>query len=214
MIWANVSRIAAVLALTLALSSCYIPDKFHGELRLSKYGDWALNYEGDLIYAPILHDYADGKITSENEDERNNNIYKDLVRDPAIKDLKRVGKGRFHVKYDRQGRLGKVQLTALIRRDARMLALKSAEDGTIIVAGNGIKSSDAQRMAELGISMQGEFRITTDANVLRHNATEVRQFGQYKVYIWKIENALSQTPHLAFVRDPDPQRPLPERVSQ
>ncbi|MBC7953909.1 MAG: hypothetical protein H7Z12_19085 [Rhodospirillaceae bacterium] len=211
---AIVWRIAAVLALTFSLSSCYIPDKFHGELRISKYGDWALNYEGDLIFAPILHDYADGKITADNEEERNQNIYKDLVRDPAIKDLKRVGKGRFHVKYDRQGRLGKVQLTALIRRDARMLALKSNEDGSIIVAGNGIKSSDAQRMAELGIGMQGEFRITTDANVLRHNATEVRQFGLYKVYIWKIENALSQTPHLAFVRDPDPQRPLPERVSK
>lgn len=201
-------RIAALLALTLALSSCYIPDKFHSELRLSKYGDWALTYDGDLIYGPILHDYADGKITAANEDERNDNIYKDLVRDPAIKDLKRVGKGTFHVKYERMGRLGKVQLTALVRRDARLLALKSAEDGTIVVAGNGVKPSDAQRMSELGITMQGEFRITTDATVLRHNATEVRPFGQYKVYIWKIENPFSPSPHLVVQREDDPARPL------
>lgn len=205
---AFVARMTAVLALTFSLASCYIPDNFHGELRLSRYGDWALTYEGDLIYAPILHDYAEGKITPENEDERNQNIYKDLVRDPAIKDLKRAGKGRFHVKYERMGRLDKVQLSALLRRDARLLALKSAEDGTITIAGNGVKPSDAQRMAELGITMRGEFRITTDATVLRHNATEVRPFGQYKVYIWKIENAFSPSPHLVVKRENDPQRPL------
>lgn len=198
----------AVLALAATLASCYIPDKFRGELRLSKYGDYALSYEGDLIWAPILHDYAEGKITPENEEEKNNNIYKDLVRDPAIKDLKRAGKGRFHAKYERMGRLKKVQLTSLLRRDARLISLKSNEDGTIVVDANGVKASDAQRMAELGIGMEGEFRITTDANVIRHNATEVRPFGQYKVYLWRIENALSPTPTLVMLRDDDPARPL------
>jgi hypothetical protein len=205
---ASLSRIAAAFTLVLLLSSCYVPDKFQAELRLSKYGDWALNFEGDLIYVPILHDYAGGKVTPENEEEKNNNIYKDLVRDPAIKDLKRVGKGRFHVKYERMARLGKVQLSALIRRDARMLALKSSEDGTIVVAGNGVKAGDAQRMTELGVTMQGEFRVTTDARVLRHNATEVRPFGNYTVYIWKIENAFSPSPNLLVQREDDPQRPL------
>lgn len=205
---AFVARVVAVVALTFSLTSCYIPDNFHAELRLSRFGDWALSYEGDLIYAPILHDYAEGKITADNEDQRNQNIYKDLVRDPAIKDITRAGKGRFHVKYERMGRLGNVQLSALIRRDARLLALKSAEDGSITIAGNGVKPSDAQRMTELGINMRGEFRITTDANVLRHNATEVRSFGQYKVYVWKIENAFSPSPHLVMQRESDPQRPL------
>lgn len=198
--------VAAVLALTLA--SCYIPDKFRGELRLSRYGDYALNYEGDLIWAPILHDYAEGRITPENEEEKNNNIYKDLVRDVAVRDLKRAGKGRFHVKYERMGRLGKVQLTSILRRDARLISMKANEDGTIVIDANGVKPSDAQRMAELGITMQGEFRITTDANVLRHNASDVRPFGEYKVYVWKIENALSPTPTLVMLRDPDPRRPL------
>lgn len=201
-------RLLAALVLLLPLASCYIPDKFKGELRLSRYGDYALAYEGDLIWAPILHDYAGGRITPENEEEKNNNIYKDLVRDPAIKDIRKAGKGRFHVKYERQGRLGKVQLSSFLRRDTRLISLKSNEDGTIIVDANGVKSGDAQRMAELGITMEGEFRITTDGNVLKHNATEVRSFGAYKVYVWKIENALSATPTLIMLRDPDPNRPL------
>lgn len=200
-------RLAVAAVVVLPLTSCYIPDKFRSELRLSRFGDYALTFTGDLIYAPILNDYAEGKITPDNETEKNENIYKDLVRDPAIKDLKRSGKGRFAIKYERTGHLDKVQLVAFTRRDARMLSLKSNEDGTIIVQGNMVKTSDAQRMVELGIDMQGEFRITTDAHVLRHNATDVRTFGQSKVYVWKIENPLSPTPSLVILRDPSPARP-------
>jgi len=56
--------------------------------------------------------------------------------------------------------------------------------------------------------MEGEFRVTTDGKVIKHNATEVRPFGEYKVYIWKIENALSPSPFLAMLREDDPARPL------
>lgn len=204
----GMARIAAVLALALTLSSCYVPDKFKSELRLSKYGDWALTYDGELIWAHILHDYADGKITPENEDARHENIYKDLIRDPAFVSVERSGKGRFKVRYERVGRLGKSQLSAILRRDARMLGIKSNEDGSIFVTGNGVKSADAARMAELGIGMTGEFRVTTDARVLQHNATEVRSFGVYQVYIWKIENPLSPMPRLVALREDDPSRPL------
>lgn len=204
-------RFVAALVSLLALSSCYVPDKFRSELRLSRFGDFALSYEGEMIYAPILHDYANGKITPENENERLENIYKDLIRDPAFKLVERAGKGRFKVKYERMGRLGKVQLNAYIRRDAKLLSLKSTKDGGIIVDANGVKPSDAQKMSEIGVGMEGSFRVTTDGNVLKHNATEVRQFGLYKVYIWKIENPLSPMPFLVMLRDDDPTRPLPDK---
>ncbi|HSV28332.1 MAG TPA: hypothetical protein VLL76_02205, partial [Candidatus Omnitrophota bacterium] len=194
-------RIVAALLSLLALSSCYIPDKFRSELRLSRFGDYALSYEGELVYAPIMHDYVQGKITPENEQTRNDNIYKDLIRDPAFKSVERAGKGRFKVRYERTGRLGKVQLSAILRRDAKLLSLKSTEDGGIIVDANGVKPADAQRMAELGIGMEGEFRVTTDGKIVKHNATEVRSFGQYNVYVWKIENPLSPSPFLVMLRD-------------
>ncbi|MEW5729286.1 MAG: hypothetical protein AB1918_15770 [Pseudomonadota bacterium] len=205
---AGLVRGLLALAALLTLASCYVPDKFRSELRISKYGDYALSYEGELIYAPILHDYAEGKITPENEQQRNDNIYKDLIRDTAFKAVDRVGKGRFKVRYERMGRLGRTQLTAILRRDARLLALKGNEDSSIIIDANGVKPSDARRMAELGVGMEGEFRVTTDASVIKHNASEVRPFGQYKVYVWKIENPLSPSPYLVMVREDDPARPL------
>jgi hypothetical protein len=202
-----------VLGLVFLLSSCYIPDKFKAELRLSRFGDYSLSFDGDLLHVPTLHEYARGNIKPDDEAERLENIRRDLVRDVAFKEIVPKGKGRFGVRYEREGRLGKVQLVALIRRDARLLSLKSHENGAIVVAASSPKPSDAQRMSQMNVSIQGEFRLTTDANILEHNAAEVRPFGRYNVYIWKIENTFSPVPRFLFVRDPDPSRPLPEPKS-
>lgn len=203
-----------VLAAVLLLSSCYIPDKFRSELRLSKYGDYSLTYKGDLMFAPILDDYRKNKVKPEDEAERQENIRRDLSRDIAFRKIEAKGKGRFAVEYERVGRLEKVQLTSLIRRDARLISLRSVENGAIIIKANAMKPSDAQILAELGLNMEGEFRITTDGNVVEHNATQVKPFGTSKVYIWKIENPLAPMPHLVMIRDVDPQRPLAPRASE
>lgn len=208
------ARRLGVVAALLLLSSCYIPDKFKSELRLSRYGDYSLTFKGDLLWAPILDDYRKGKVTLQNEQEKLDNIRKDLIRDVAIRKMESRGKGRFAVEYERAGRLGYVQLIALLRRDARLLAMRSKENGVIVIHANSMKPSDAQILAEMGLNMEGEFRITTDGNVVEHNATEVRPFGAAKVYIWKIENPLSAMPHLVMLRDDDPNRPLAPRASE
>ena len=198
----------AVLMLLPLLSSCYVPDKFRSELRLSRYGDYALSFDGNLTYAPILFDYQKGTITADNEEERNNNIYNDLIRDKAIKSAKRVGKGTFAVKYERMGRLGLSQQSTILNRNARMLTLKSEPNGMIFIRGASIRPVDAQNMAKYNIGLSGEFRVTTDANVLNHNANEVRAFGIYKVYIWVLDGPLSPSPSMQVLRADDPQRPL------
>lgn len=204
----GVIKYLGLLTLVLSLSSCYIPDKFRSELRLSRFGDWSLSYDGDFIYAPILHDYANKTISAADEPARHENIRRDLSRDPAVKSVEARGKGRFAVHYERMGRLEKSQLVALIRRDSRMLSIRSFDNGAITVRAAAIKPADARRIAEMGLDVTGEFRITTDANVVEHNAGEVRPFGAFRVYVWKIENPLSPPPRLTMIRDMDPGRPL------
>jgi hypothetical protein len=131
-------------------------------------------------------------------------IRHDLARDPAVKTIVSEGKGSFRVHYQREGVIGPNQLIALLRRDAALIRMKSMPDGRIFIAANGVKPADAEAMAKFGVGMSGEFRITTDANVLQHNASEVRPFGAYQVYIWKIDNPLSPMPHMAIMREPDP----------
>ncbi len=206
--WRTVKALMA-LAAFLTLSSCYAPDNFHSELRLSRYGDFELTFDGDLLYLPILYDYEHGKVSPADEPRRLKEIHDDLVRDQAVKSAVSLGKGRFRVHYVRMGRLGRDQLIAVLRRDARILMLKSEPNNRIIISANSLRPADADAMTEAGFTMHGSFRITTDANVTSNNATEVRQFGKYKVYIWNIENALSPMPYLTMIRDVDPQRPLP-----
>jgi len=201
-----VSMLAAGGALLLVLASCYIPDKFRAELQFSRYGEYRMTFDGEIMYAPMMHDYAEGKITPEEEPERLEIIRRDLVRDPAVKSIESLGKGHFKVHYVREGALGPNQLIALFRRDAALIRMKSMPDGRIFIAANGIKPSDSETMAKFGLGMSGEFRITTDANVVAHNAGEVRPFGAYQVYIWKIDNPLSPMPHMAILRDIDPAR--------
>ena len=97
----------------MAVSSCYIPDKFNSELRISRYGDYSLTYKGDLLWGPILGEYRQGNINAENEPAKIANILKDLSRDGAIRKIESLGRGRFAVEYERSGRLERVQLIAL-----------------------------------------------------------------------------------------------------
>lgn len=201
------------LVSALTLTSCYAPDKFHAELRMSRYGDYALSFEGELVYLPIQHDYAENKIKPEEDAARQENIRKDLARDTAFSTVTPLGHGRFRVKYlgpvrngKAGGRLGQDELVSIIRRDAHMLRIKSNPDNQVVILADSLKPTDAEAMAQGGLGMTGEFRLVTDGNVIKHNATEVRTMGAYKVYIWKIDNPLSPMPHAIMIRDIDPSR--------
>jgi len=208
-------RGATLAVLLLVLNSCYVPDKFKAELRMSRYGDYALSFEGDLLYVPLLHDYAENKVPKEEDAARQENVRQDLVRDTAFTDVRVMGHGRFHVKYlgpvrrgKAGGRLGQDELVSIIRRDVHILRIKSNPDNQVVILADSLRPTDAQAMQQQGMTMQGEFRLTTDGNIIKHNATEVRDMGPYKVYVWKIENPLSPMPHAIMIRDIDPERSL------
>ena len=213
-------RCSVLLVVMLVLTSCYVPDKFKAELRLSRYGDYVLSFEGELIYVPIQHDYAENKVKPEEDAERQENIRQDLARDTAFSEVKGLGRGRFRVKYQGPirhgkagGRLGQTELVSIIRRDLHMIRLKSNPDNQVVLLAESIRPTDAQALQQVGLNVQGEFRLTTDGNIIKHNATEVRDMGPFKVYIWKIENPLSPMPHAVMIRDIDPERSLRDTVN-
>lgn len=192
----------AVAALLLAvLAGCYVPNQFKSEIRIGRTGGYAMTYEGELIYAPLFEEISKGGLTPKDAAEKVAAVERDLTRDPAFKEIRNLGKGRFLVKYEQQGVLDGNQLISFVRRNAPIISIKSTENGMIAVYGAAIKPSDAQRLTQVGIDMAGEFRVTTDARVLEHNASAVRAYGPYTIYIWRIDNPLSPTPKLVIARD-------------
>lgn len=187
--------------LVAGLAACYVPDNFKSEIRLGRNGDYALGYWGDLIWAPLYRDIARNALSQEEITKKIGEIQKDLTRDSHFSSVESLGKGRFKVAYETEGHLKDTDIIAFVRRNAVIIEMIAKADGTVIVTGNTMKPTDAQTANDMGLNVQGEFRVITDAKVLEHNASEVKPFNGYLVYIWNIQNAFSPAPHLVMRRD-------------
>jgi hypothetical protein len=204
--------LALAFSAVAVLAACYVPDRFKSEVRVGASGDYAISFYGDLIWAPLFRDIQENHLSPKEAAEKIEGIRKDLVRDGNFKEVTSLGSGRFHVVFERKGHLKPVDQVTFVRRNAIILELRATEDGKIALDGNAIKPADANTAATLGLSMQGEFRLITDAKVLKHNAGNVTLFQGFPVYIWKIENAFSPAPHLVMQRSgswPVPQKAQP-----
>ncbi|OIR00352.1 hypothetical protein GALL_176050 [mine drainage metagenome] len=191
---------ASLLLLTV-LAACYLPNHFKSEIRLGANGDYAISFYGDLIWAPLYRAIAQGKISPEDAAKENAAIEADLRRDPAFKSIEPLGQGRFKVAYERQGHLGLNDMVTFVRRNAIILELTSKPDGRIIVNGNTLRPGDAQSLTSAGMNVQGQFRIITNGLVKEQNASSIRNYDGYLVYIWDIENAFSPAPHFVMQRE-------------
>jgi len=186
-----------VVSLSLALTGCYLPDQFRSEVRINRAGDFAITYEGDLVYAPLYAGLLQGKVPAAEESAKSEDAERDLKRDSGFQSVTPLGKGRFSVRYERQGRVGSGGYFTFIRRNADILSIKST-GGIMTVKANAMSAADGQQVMQLGLSMRGEFRVTTDAAVIEHNAGAVRSYGGYTIYIWEIDNPLSPSPRIVL----------------
>lgn len=193
----------AILALggTLALAACYLPNNFKSEIRLGRNGDYALAYMGELVWAPLYRDIQQKHPPADEVAAKVAEIGQDLKRDSHFKSITSLGDGRFKVDYEREGHLANSDMVTFVRRNAIIIQIVSKPDGRIIINGNTLKPSEAQEAATTGLDVQGEFRIVTDGLVKEHNASSVKPFGRYMVYIWAIQNAFSPPPHFVMQRE-------------
>ncbi len=191
----------AFFALAALLAACYLPNNFKAEVRLGRNGDFGLRYIGELVWAPLYRDIQQHRLKADEIPQKVADIQQDLARDPKFKTIESLGDGRFKVDYEREGHLNATGLVTFVRRNAIILAIHATPDGRITIDGNTLKPSDAQSATTMGLDVKGEFRVVTDAVVLEHNATTVKPFGRYLLYIWTIQNAFSPAPHFVMQRE-------------
>ena len=195
------SATIAALALASLLAACYLPNNFEAEVRLGRNGDFALRYIGELVWAPLYRDIQQHHVKPDEIPQKVAEIQQDLARDHNFHYIKSLGDGRFKVDYQREGHLRDTALVTFVRRNAIILAIHATPDGRITIDGNTMRPSDAESATNMGLNVKGEFRIVTDAMVLEHNATTVKPFGHYLLYIWTIQNAFSPAPHFVMQRE-------------
>lgn len=190
--------VALVLLLPL-LASCYLPDRFQSEIRLTATGEYGLFYEGDLIWLPLIRDLRRGAITEADLPPKMETLERDLDRDGNFSRVVPSGPARFSVTYNRVGKLGWPDLVTFVRRNARILAMETDPDaGTVTITGSqAIKMIDPETIERIGLNSRGLLRVTTEAPVLEHNADSVRRGPQgYTIYDWNINGIRGQEPRL------------------
>ena len=193
---------ALVLAafLVVTLGGCYLPVRFDMEVEVTRGGFYDIIFDGYLARVPLYDGIQKGKIKPEEELKKVAIILTDLKHDTAVKQVSYIRQGHFKVHWEKKGDLLRAKMVTFVRRNEKILELKYVKTtGLITVSGKGIKQGDAKMLAEMGLNVEGQLRVITDARVLQHNAQSVkdRPPGK-KMYIWKIKSIFERAPNLVL----------------
>lgn len=200
-LWRRLLALLTVAVTIPLLTSCYVPNDFVAEIRLSHDGDFALIYQGNLTWAPLYKEIREGRLTVAEIQDKESALVRDLERDGAFKQVIPLGSGTFKVRYELKGRFTGTRAVTFVRRSAALLTMELKPDGTVhIWSSSDPKLRNPEQLESLGLRTQGRLRIITDAPVLRHNAYRVVDsmpgYPAYRVYDWTINSVRTPRPTL------------------
>lgn len=194
------ARFAFAFIALAALSSCYVPDNFGSEIRITKEGNYGITFSGELIWAPLYGQLARGEMTSETAAEQIPQFMASLKEDKNFQSVASLGSGRFQVRYDNRGRFDRTKMISFVRRNYRIFQIRANEDGKVSFFGSKSGATYADQLEASRLQTRGLLRIVTDAEVLTHNATDVRPAPMpgYVMYSWKVESFRQPAPKLVL----------------
>ncbi|MBX7198590.1 MAG: hypothetical protein K1X51_04385 [Rhodospirillaceae bacterium] len=206
------ARLCAVLLCLTLVSSCFVPDNFETELRITKDGSYGITYIGVLTYAPLFGQIARGAIDEQHAKDNERMMMEQLKRDDGFKQVTSLGKGRYQVRYERTGRFaGAHQQVTFVSRQEPIFRVRTTESATVEVNGSGQGKLYAKQLGEVGLKTQGLFRVVTDAEVTESNAQFKRQSPApgFTIYDWRIRDFTDIPPHLSAKLAVDPRTGVP-----
>jgi hypothetical protein len=205
-------RLLAGAVCIVMLASCFIPDQYEAEVRITKDGSYGITFIGILTYAPLYGQIARGKIDDAHAKENERMFLEQLKRESAFKEVVSLGKGRYRVRYEREGRFaGNHQMVTFVSRQEPIFRVLTTESGNVEVNGSGQGNKYAKALEEVGLNSSGLMRITTDAEVLEHNAQFERKSTApgFTMYDWKPRTLRDPPPRFVAKLAVDPRTGVP-----
>ena len=190
----------ATALLMAGLSGCYVPLDFYAEVEIDRSGYYKMAFDGYLAWAPLYQKLRKGTLTPSEEKKEVAIIETDLKRDPAVGEVRYMGRGRFKVDWRTSGDLMKTKMVSFVRRNENMLSLKFLKkEKEMVLSGTSVSRTRAKQLTDIGLNITGELKVRTDARVVSHNATSVVKNGvRERIYIWKIRSAFDPAPNLVI----------------
>ncbi len=196
----------------LFLGSCFVPERYEAEIRLTKEGAYGLTYIGVLTYAPLFGQIARGSIEPEDAEEQIRKFKSYLEQDSYFKEVQSLGSGRFQVRYEREGRFeGANQMVNFPSRQYAVFRVGANLRGEVTIAVSGRGYMYADSFEEVGLSTQGLFRVSTDGEVLEHNAQFIRDapYPDFTMYDWRPRGFREVPPKIVVKLAVDPRTGAP-----
>ncbi|MSO92722.1 MAG: hypothetical protein EXQ86_04885 [Rhodospirillales bacterium] len=85
-----------------------------------------------------------------------------------------------------------------------MLSVMYVDDSrAVTIQGAAIADKISKQLRDIGLDMQGDIRVITDAKVVSHNAANEQPFPKkgpkFKMYTWKLRSIDDPTPKMLIV---------------
>lgn len=181
-----------VLILLSFLAGCYLPVRFDAEIEISRAGYYTMIFDGYVADVPLYDDLRQRKTTITDEKKRAETVITDFKRDRGTTEASYLRQGVFKVAWKNEGDILRAKMVTFIRRNAAMLSLSYVDtSGEIKINGASISKENIKRLTDMGLGMDGELRVITDAKVIAHNATRVAdnkaKGPRFKTYTWRIQ---------------------------
>jgi len=182
------------------LNACYVPASFDAEIEVGRAGFYKIKFDGYMAETNLFNKVVRDKIGQKEEKERVARLKTDLMRDSATKEFEYFKKGHFRIKWEKQGDILKSKMVSFLRRNENLLSISYVKSkGLVTIRGTPISKVNAQRMVDSGLGLQGSLKVITDAKVISHNATKVKDGeGRKKIYYWIITSPFDPSPKLSF----------------
>lgn len=188
--------VTGILATTLG--GCYVPVRFDAEVEITRAGYYSLTFDGYMASAPLYDELSKGKLLPAGEAEKVALLETDITRDKAVEEFKYIRQGHFKIRWHKEGDLLRAKSVTFLRSNERIVSLRYVRtSGQVTMQGAAVAKSNARRLIDSGLNIQGQLRVRTDAEVVSHNATLVKGKGM-RTYVWNIKSAMDPAPKLVL----------------
>jgi hypothetical protein len=192
-------NLLVLICAAILLAGCYLPARFDAEIEFARNGFYKMTFEGYIVEVTLYNDIKQKKLTPEMTQTKIERVITDFKRDSGTKEISYFGQGAFKVKWIKSGDILRSRMVTFFRRNENMAQISFSKIQKLVtIRTKYVKRSDANQLNSMGLGMEGDLRVKTDARVLEHNAqkvTEDKKAG-IKIYSWKIKNIFQKAPKM------------------
>lgn len=180
----RITALLATIAATVALTGCFIPEKFTASIKMANDGSYSYRYDGLTAFAPALLGMNTTGTSLSAKDERDLQAQAvKLGKAPDVQKSSYVGNGRYEFIITGERKRGQA---ASVLEAFRVFTDK---DGVINITSVALQAKDKAELQKLGLKMDGKLEVTLpkNAEIISSNATSSPSFfGLFSTYSWKI----------------------------